>query len=97
MTYLRCFLTGDALGSIICLSSSNADYELEVQRLKERFERPYTVTSIEWTKEKFSDPIDRNVDALTAETNPARLSFRQNKCCSLMVARSFGSGLEVNG
>ncbi|KRY40443.1 hypothetical protein Tsp_04827 [Trichinella spiralis] len=25
------------------LSSSNADYELEVQRLKERFKRPYTV------------------------------------------------------
>ncbi|KRX38428.1 hypothetical protein T05_8252 [Trichinella murrelli] len=95
MTYLRCFLTGDALGSIICLYSSNVNYEVEVQRLKEHFERLYTVvTSVEWTREKFSDPIDRNVDAMTAETNLARLSFWQNKCCSLMKARSFRSGLE---
>ncbi|KRY19051.1 hypothetical protein T12_7106 [Trichinella patagoniensis] len=43
MTYLRCFLTGDALGSIICLCLSNANYEVEVRRLKERFERLYTV------------------------------------------------------
>ncbi|KRY53499.1 hypothetical protein T03_11449 [Trichinella britovi] len=95
MTYLRCFLTGDPLGSIICLYSSNVNYEVEVQRLKEHFERLYTVvTSVEWTREKFSDPIDRNVDAMTAETNLARLSFWQNKCCSLMKARSFRSGLE---
>ncbi|KRX74726.1 hypothetical protein T06_1599 [Trichinella sp. T6] len=84
MMYLRWFLTGDALGSIICLYSSNANYEVEV-------------TSVEWTREKFSDPIDRNVDAMTAETNLARLSFWQNKCCSLMKARSFRSGLEVSG
>ncbi|KRX14720.1 hypothetical protein T07_5224 [Trichinella nelsoni] len=45
--------------------------------------------------EKFSDPIDRNIDALTAETKPARLSFRQNKCCSLMEAHSFRSGLKI--
>ncbi|KRZ49866.1 hypothetical protein T02_10476 [Trichinella nativa] len=41
--YLRWFLTGDALGSIICLYSSNANYEVEVQSLKEHFERLYTV------------------------------------------------------
>ncbi|KRY47352.1 hypothetical protein T03_2707 [Trichinella britovi] len=41
LSYLRGCLTGDALRSIIGLSSSNADYEVAVQRVKERFDRPY--------------------------------------------------------
>ncbi|KRZ75198.1 hypothetical protein T10_477 [Trichinella papuae] len=77
LTYLRGYLTGDALGSIINLSSSNADYEVAVQRRKERFDRPYapvrklalellSITTGEWTTGRLSDHIDRNVDALTA-------------------------------
>ncbi|KRZ65965.1 hypothetical protein T10_11814 [Trichinella papuae] len=41
LSYLRGCLTGDALRSIIGLSSSNADYELAGQKLKERFDWPY--------------------------------------------------------
>ncbi|KRZ17823.1 hypothetical protein T11_1262 [Trichinella zimbabwensis] len=38
LTYLRGCLTGDAWGAITGPSTTNADYEVAVQRLKERFE-----------------------------------------------------------
>ncbi|KRZ17891.1 hypothetical protein T11_17654 [Trichinella zimbabwensis] len=41
LSYLRGCLTGDALRSVIGLSSSNADFELAGQKLKERFDWPY--------------------------------------------------------
>ncbi|KRZ00305.1 hypothetical protein T11_1148 [Trichinella zimbabwensis] len=71
LTYLRGCLTGDALRSIISLSSSNADYELAGQKLQERFDWPYMYGDGIDTRtayghhqrsppaEKISDHIDR--------------------------------------
>ncbi|KRZ65516.1 hypothetical protein T10_5844, partial [Trichinella papuae] len=43
LTYLRSFLSCDALEVITCLSSSNADHEVAMERLREEFDRPAEV------------------------------------------------------
>ncbi|KRY28061.1 hypothetical protein T01_5854 [Trichinella spiralis] len=75
LTYLHGCLTGDALRAISCLSS-NGLYKVAVQRLKERFDRPYTavrkltldllrITTGEWTMGRLPDHIDCHIDTLT--------------------------------
>ncbi|KRZ91529.1 hypothetical protein T08_1939 [Trichinella sp. T8] len=75
LTYLHGCLIGDALRAISFLSS-NGLYKVAVQRLKERFDRPYTavrkltldllrITTGEWTRGRLPDHIDCHIDTLT--------------------------------
>ncbi|KRZ11343.1 hypothetical protein T11_13622 [Trichinella zimbabwensis] len=84
LTYLCSSLTGDALGVIASLSTTNANYEVAVQKLKERFDPPFAavkkvaldllnITTSGWTTRELSDHMNRNID-------PARPSSRWQNC-----------------
>ncbi|KRZ65873.1 hypothetical protein T10_12967 [Trichinella papuae] len=77
LTYLRSFLSCDALEVITCLSSSNADHEVAMERLREEFDRPAEVILQQISKLLHVLPKDsglhahykylrRIIDALTA-------------------------------
>ncbi|KRZ08186.1 hypothetical protein T11_12864 [Trichinella zimbabwensis] len=77
LTYLRSFLSCDALEVITCLSSSNADHEVAMERLREEFDRPAEVIRQQISKLLHVLPKDtglhahykylrRIIDALTA-------------------------------
>ncbi|KRY33007.1 hypothetical protein T01_2299 [Trichinella spiralis] len=73
LTYLRGCLTCDALRSIISLSSSNADYEVAVQRLKERFDRPYTADDTEIEEAEAEERVEGSLDERGILTVEGRL------------------------
>ncbi|KRY58771.1 hypothetical protein T03_7489 [Trichinella britovi] len=98
LVYLRDCLTGDALGAIAGLSAANADYQVAVRRLKERFDRPVVATRRlllnlvgtpirEWDVKALSNHIDRNVDALTALGKDPRTEALTAAECLITVAR----------
>ncbi|KRY26929.1 hypothetical protein T01_2962 [Trichinella spiralis] len=77
LTYLRGCLTGKAADVISSLSSSNADYEVALNRLREEFDRPAKVIRHQIKKLVQTPPKDvglrsqydhlrRTIDALTA-------------------------------
>ncbi|KRX35342.1 hypothetical protein T05_1863 [Trichinella murrelli] len=98
LVYLRDCLTGDALRAIAGLSAANADYQVAVRRLKERFDRPVVATRIlllnlvgtpirGWVVKALSNHIDRNVDALTALGKDPRTEALTAAECLITVAR----------
>ncbi|KRZ70210.1 hypothetical protein T10_9297 [Trichinella papuae] len=44
LTYLRSCVTGEVLGAIAGLAAANADYQVAVQRIKQRLDRPVIAT-----------------------------------------------------
>ncbi|KRY67843.1 hypothetical protein T4A_13413 [Trichinella pseudospiralis] len=98
LVYLRDCLTGDALGAIAGLSAANADYQVAVRRLKDRFDRPVVATRRlllnlvgmpirEWDVKALNDHMDRNVDALTALGKDPRTEALTAADCLITVAR----------
>ncbi|KRX37098.1 hypothetical protein T05_5939 [Trichinella murrelli] len=99
LTYLHGCLIGDALRAISCLSS-NGLYKVAVQRLKERFDRPYTavrkltldllrITTGEWTRGRLPDHIDCHIDTLTEmgkDPRTAEFSLADEKLQSDLAA-----------
>ncbi|KRZ49357.1 hypothetical protein T02_12201 [Trichinella nativa] len=81
LVYLRNCLTGDALGAIAGLSAANADYQVAVRGLKERFDRP------RMGYENLSNHMDHNVDAFTAlGKDPLTKALTADECL-ITVAR----------
>ncbi|KRX72600.1 hypothetical protein T06_10702 [Trichinella sp. T6] len=81
LVYLRNCLTGDALGAIAGLSAANADYQVAVRGLKERFNRP------RMGYENLSNHMDHNVDAFTAlGKDPLTKALTADECL-ITVAR----------
>ncbi|KRX16267.1 hypothetical protein T07_2731 [Trichinella nelsoni] len=70
LTYLRGCLTGKVSDVISSLSSPNADYEVALNRLREKFDRPAKEARASATtggeSELTNDYLRRTVDALTA-------------------------------
>ncbi|KRZ18721.1 hypothetical protein T11_10456 [Trichinella zimbabwensis] len=98
LVYLRNCLTGDALAAIAGLTSANADYQVAVRRIKERFDRPIVairrlllnlvgIPIKEWDVKALSDHIDHNVDALTALGKDPRTAALTAADCLITFAR----------
>ncbi|KRX75420.1 Death-associated protein kinase dapk-1 [Trichinella sp. T6] len=98
LVYLRDCLTGDALRAIAGLSAANADYQVAVRRLKERFDRLVVATRRlllnlvgtpirEWDVKALSNHIDRNLDALTALGKDPRTEALTAAECLITVAQ----------
>ncbi|KRY44105.1 hypothetical protein T03_1263 [Trichinella britovi] len=99
LTYLHGCLIGDALRAISCLSS-NGLYKVAVQRLKKRFDRPYTavrkltldllrITTGEWTRGRLPDHIDCHIGTLTEmgkDPRTAEFSLADEKLQSDLAA-----------
>ncbi|KRZ80053.1 hypothetical protein T10_604 [Trichinella papuae] len=64
LTYLRSCLTSDAWGAIAGPSTTNADYEVTVQRLKERFEWHFVVDDRDQKEVEEPKPVSVNLISL---------------------------------
>ncbi|KRY76216.1 hypothetical protein T4B_6818 [Trichinella pseudospiralis] len=97
MTYIWGCLTGKAADVISSLSSSNADYEVALNRLREEFDRPAKVIRHQIKKLVQAPPKDvydylrRTVDALTAlGKDPRKGGLREGElsAAEIMIAIS---------